>query len=201
MCFKTLICAMILYNHNLSMIKWNAYGTELNRIRSEAEKCSSTMEAIFRWRYQEAISIDFEFPSYEEVLSVLSESEKDFLHFEESRRFSDVNEVLELCYTMMKDLVECTDSLDPDSDEYKFITSNCKELKNIYAEYKRMNIEADEHEEYHDDEEPEYIDFDSDEEDDLSNIDLDFDIKEPENDSPEVDDGDLSDLGFPISED
>ena len=200
--FKTFMCALILYNHNFNMIKWNAYGTDFERIRGTADRCSGVIDSIFRWRYTEAISIDFDFPSYEEVLSVLSDCEMNFLHFEESKRFSDLEEVLSLCYTMTRDLVECMDAFTEDSDAYKFVNCQGKEIRDLYAEYKRMNIKAEEPDEDRDDDdhEPGYVDFDSDEEDDLPDIDLDNHDDDHE-DSPEGDDNDLSNFGFPIAED
>lgn len=202
--FKTFMCALILYNHNFNMIRWNAYGPDFSQIRFEGERCSSALSTILTWRCNEAISIvDFEFPSYEEVISVLSDANKNFLHFDETRRFTDLHEVHGLCYTMMKDLIECMDEFDDDSEENKFLNNVGKDIRDLYAQYKRMNIDSIEPEDNHDEDEPGYVDFgsnDDSEGDDLPDIDLDFE-DEPENDSPDNDDNDLTDFGFPISED
>jgi len=198
--FKTFICAAILYNHNINMMNWNAYGVDYRKIKEETCRFRSAINEILTWRADDLIGMDFVYPTYEEVISVLSESEKDFLHFDEARKFTDYTEVVSLCYTMIKDLCECVHEVDEDC-------LDCieKSLNSIYNDYKRMcdnmEIEHDEPEEHHD-EEPGYVDFDSDEgEDDLPDIDLDFDDEEPETDSPETDDNDLTDFGFPISED
>lgn len=197
---KTFICALILYNHNVNMISWNAYGVDYRRIREEVCRLKNTLNDILTWRSEDLQNMHFLYPTYEEVLSTLSESEKDFLHFDEGRKFTDLAEVAGYCYTMAKDLYECCEDLDEDC-----LTNIKNTLQSNYNEYKRicdnMEISHDEPEEDHD-EEPGYVDFGSDEgEDDLPDIDLDFDEEEPENDSPETDDNDLTDFGFPISED
>lgn len=197
--FKTFMSAIILYNHNINMINWNAFGVDYRKIREEVCRLKNTLNDILTWRCEDMQGMDFLYPTYEEVLSILSESERDFLHFEEGRKFTDFIEVASFCYTMSKDLYECCDELDEDC-----LTNIKTMLHNTYNDYKRIcdTMDINHTEPENNEDEPDYVDFgpNNDEGDDLPDIDLDFG-DEPENDSPDVDDNDLSNFGFPISED